>query len=212
MNFNISTRITVLPMSNKNQNRPSGEVTASQGTDAGDLVLAEHCRPKIPEQDVYDTLTSRVKDDNAYFVQIICARCERCAKYQADVATGRAAASSSSSPQQKNVITEQIALESSFEIIYIHFELQQAPSEGSTGNSVAKGAQSEENVPHTNDEHGAASDSTAGHSGRPSSTLLRQLPAPLQIHNSESLATTTKRMAAAEVHRQGSSTSKNKAQ
>lgn len=59
---------------------PSGEGAASHGTDAGGLVPAEHCTPEIPEQDVYDTLTSRVKDDNAYFVQIICGRCERCAK------------------------------------------------------------------------------------------------------------------------------------
>jgi hypothetical protein len=57
----------------------SEEGAANQGADAGDLVRAEHCRPEIPEQDVYDTLTSRVKDDNAYFVQIICSRCERCA-------------------------------------------------------------------------------------------------------------------------------------
>jgi len=66
-------------------------------------------------------------------------------------------------------------------------------------------------VPRTDDEHEAASDSAAGRSEGASSTtrpiLLQQLPAPLQIHNSESLATTTKRMAAAEVHRQGSSTS-----
>lgn len=82
MNFNISTRITVLPMTSKSYGccNPSGEGAASHGTDAGGLVPAEHCTPEIPEQDVYDTLTSRVKDDNAYFVQIICGRCERCAK------------------------------------------------------------------------------------------------------------------------------------
>lgn len=115
-------------------------------------------------------------------------------------------------------------MHSSFETIYIHFEYthitynQSAPLEASTGNSVAKGTQSEENVARSNDEREVAPGSAAGHSGRPlltssnnkqssiKHTLLQQLPATLQIHNSESLATTQKRMAAAEAHRQGSAT------